>query len=68
LLVLAACRQAQALARVDLTPAEVSSDLKAVLEKGRLTAAGPAGRTDGFLGNPKVRIGLPATWKTPRND
>jgi len=44
LLVLAACRQAQALTRSDQTPAEAGSGLKTVLEKGRLTAIGPAGQ------------------------
>lgn len=51
--------QAQALSLGDLTNAEASNGLKTALEKGALAAVALLGRTDGFLGNPKVRIPLP---------
>lgn len=59
LLVLATYRQAHALSLGDLTNAEASNGLKTALEKGALMAVSLLGRPDGFLGNPKVRIGLP---------
>ena len=52
-------RQAQALSLSDLTNAEASSGLKTALEKGALSAIGLLGKTDGFLGNPLVKIPLP---------
>ena len=61
-LVLATYQQAYALAVSDLagvTNLEASSGLKTALEKGALAAVALLGRTDGFLGNPKVRIPLP---------
>lgn len=51
--------QAHALTLGDLSNAEVSQGLKTALEKGALAAVTLLGRTDGFLGNEKVRIGLP---------
>jgi hypothetical protein len=51
--------QAQALSLGDLTNAEASQGLKAALEKGALSAVGLLGKTDGFLGNDRVRIPLP---------
>jgi len=51
--------QAHALSLADLTNAEASQGLKAALEKGALAAVGILGKTDGFLGNDKVRIPLP---------
>lgn len=51
--------QAHALSLGDLTSAEASQGLKAALEKGALAAIGILGKTDGFLGNDKVRIPLP---------
>ena len=51
--------QAQALSLSDLTNAEASSGLKTALEKGALSAIGLLGKTDGFLGNPLVKIPLP---------
>lgn len=51
--------QAQALSLSDLTNAEASSGLKMALEKGALSAIGLLGKTDGFLGNPLVKIPLP---------
>ena len=59
LLVLATYRQAHALSLGDLTNAEAGTGLKTALEKGALAAISMLGRPDGFLGNPKVRIGLP---------
>ena len=59
LLVLATYRQAHALSLGDLSPAEAGSGLKTALEKGALMAVALLGKPDGFLGNPKVRIGLP---------
>ena len=59
LLVLATYRQAHALSLGDLTQAEAGTGLKTALEKGALAAISLLGRPDGFLGNPKVRIGLP---------
>lgn len=58
LLVLATYRQAHALSLGDLTNAEAGNGLKTALEKGALTAIALLGKPDGFLGNPKVRIGL----------
>lgn len=61
-LILATYRQAQALSVSDLagvSNADASTGLKAALEKGAIAAVGLLGKTDGFLGNPKVRIPLP---------
>lgn len=59
LLILATYRQAHALSLADLSNAEASGGLKTALEKGALAAVALLGKTDGFLGNPKVRIPLP---------
>lgn len=58
-LLLAAHTRAQALSLGDLTNAEASSGLKTALEKGALAAVSLLGKSDGFLGNDKVRIPLP---------
>ena len=61
-LILAAHQQAQAISLGDLsgiTNQEAGSGLKTALEKGALAAVALLGQTDGFLGNPKVRIPLP---------
>lgn len=58
-LVMAAYQQAHAVSLGDLTEGEASQGLKQALEKGALAAVGLLGKTDGFLGNPKVRIPLP---------
>ena len=60
-LLLAATRQAQALSLGDMTNADASSGLKAALGQGAQAAVALLGRPDGFLGNPKVRIGLPGS-------
>jgi hypothetical protein len=51
--------RALALSLSDLTNAEASSGLKKALESGALAAVALLGKTDGFLGNDKVRIPLP---------
>jgi hypothetical protein len=43
----------------DLTKADATSGIKAALQRGAEVAVGQLGQTDGFLGNPKVRIPLP---------
>lgn len=58
-LTLAAWEQAHALTLNDLTNAEASQGLKTALEQGAVAAVNLLGKTDGFLGNPKVRIPLP---------
>ena len=52
-------QQARALTLDDLTNAQASQGLKVALEKGALAAVSLLGKTDGFLGNDKVRIPLP---------
>lgn len=52
-------QRAHALSIDDLTNTEASQGLKAALEKSALAAVSLLGRTDGFLGNEKVRIPLP---------
>jgi hypothetical protein len=42
-----------------LTETDAASGIRAALERGATAAVGLLGRTDGFLGNPKVRIPLP---------
>lgn len=44
----------------ELSSAEANQGLKAALEKGATVAVDLLGRADGFLGNPRVRIPLPA--------
>ena len=50
---------AHALGLADLTSADASQGVKVAKKKGALAAVGVLGKTDGFLGNPKVRIPLP---------
>ena len=62
LLIVAGYKRAYALSLGDLagiSNAEAGAGLKTALEKGALAATALLGRTDGFLGNPKVRIPLP---------
>jgi len=59
LLVLAVHEQARALSLSDLTNQDATQGIKVALEKGALAAVALLGKTDGFLGNPKVRIPLP---------
>jgi Protein of unknown function (DUF4197) len=58
-LISATYQHAHALSLGDLTNADASAGVKAALEKGALAAIGLLGKTDGFLGNEKVRIALP---------
>ena len=58
-LLCATAQHAWALSLGDLTNADASSGLKAALTQGAQAAVSLLGRNDGFLGNPKVRIGLP---------
>jgi hypothetical protein len=49
-----------ALAQLErITSREATSGLKAALEKGSQAAVATLGRTDGFFGNPQVKIPLP---------
>ncbi len=57
--ILVAQVRAHALSLGDLSNVEASQGLKAALEKGALVAVSLLGKTDGFLGNGKVRIPLP---------
>lgn len=59
LLVLASWQQAHALTIGKISNAQATQGLKAALEKGAVAAVGLLGRSDGFLGHPKVRIELP---------
>lgn len=52
--------RAQALSWADLSNTDASRGLKTALERGAQTAVSLLGRPDGFLGNEKVRIPLPA--------
>ena len=45
---------------LELSQAEASAGVKAALDRGADAAVSLLGRPDGFLGNPKVRIPLPA--------
>ncbi len=42
---------------------EAATGIRAALERGAVAAVGLLGRTDGFLGNPSVRIELPGALK-----
>ncbi len=46
-------------AAAGLTETDAASGVRAALERGATVAVSMLGRTDGFLGNPKVRIPLP---------
>jgi Protein of unknown function (DUF4197) len=48
-----------ALAADVLSQTDAAAGIRAALERGAVAAVGLLGRTDGFLGNPKVRIPLP---------
>jgi hypothetical protein len=58
-LIMLAQQRAYALSIDDLSNAEASQGLKIALEKGAIAAVSLLGKTDGFLGNEKVRIPLP---------
>lgn len=59
LLLLAAHQRALAVSLSQLSNADAASGVKAALARGAEVAVDMLGRTDGFLGNPQVRIGLP---------
>lgn len=42
-----------------LSESDAAAGIRAAIERGAVAAVGLLGRTDGFLGNPKVRIPLP---------
>lgn len=46
-----------------ITSREAAAGLKAALEKGSIAAVASLGRTDGFFGNPQVRIPLPESMQ-----
>lgn len=46
-------------ARAALTESDAAAAIRQALERGALAAVSLLGKTDGFLGNPKVRIPLP---------
>jgi hypothetical protein len=46
-------------AAIEISETDAASGVRAALERGAVAAVGLLGRTDGFLGNPKVRIPLP---------
>ncbi|MES2880411.1 MAG: DUF4197 domain-containing protein [Pseudomonadota bacterium] len=58
-LILLVQQQAHAFSIDDLSNKEASQGLKAALERGAVAAVSSLGKTDGFLGNEKVRIPLP---------
>jgi len=45
---------------VSITETDAASGIRVALERGAVAAVGLLGKTDGFLGNPKVRIPLPS--------
>lgn len=59
LFALTALQRAHAISIGDLSNAEASQGLKTALERSALAAVSLLGKTDGFLGNDKVRIPLP---------
>ena len=58
--ILLAQQRAQAFSLDELSNKDATQGLKIALEKGALAAVSLLGKTDGFLGNEKVRIPLPA--------
>ena len=46
-----------------LSEGDAASGIRAALERGAESAVGLLGKTDGFLGNPKVKIPLPGVLK-----
>ncbi len=47
----------------NLSETDAASGVRVALERGALAAVGLLGKTDGFMGNPKVRIPLPGFLK-----
>ena len=54
---------ASALGLSDLSSADASAGVRAALERGSAVAVAKLGVTDGFFGNPQVKIGLPGALK-----
>jgi hypothetical protein len=50
-----------------ITSREAAAALKAALEKGSTSAVARLGRTDGFFGNPQVKIALPDSMQRTEN-
>lgn len=50
-------------ARAGLSEVDAAAGVRAALERGALAAVSLLGKTDGFLGNPQVRIPLPGFLK-----
>ena len=63
LLAFAACGLSHAAGLDQITSREAASGLRAALEKGSSAAVASLGRTDGFFGNPNVRIPLPESMQ-----
>jgi hypothetical protein len=61
LLLLVISCQAWAVGLADLTDKDASGGLREALVQGASKAVGQLGTDGGFLNNPKVKIGLPAT-------
>ncbi|MCW7539115.1 DUF4197 domain-containing protein [Aquabacterium sp. A7-Y] len=57
----------KAVSLASLSEGEATAGLRAALERGALAAVSLLGRTDGFLGNPKVRIELPQKLQEAAN-
>ena len=52
-----------AVAQAGLSEVDAASGVRVALERGALAAVALLGKTDGFLGNPQVRIPLPGFLK-----
>ena len=66
--VFALVRAASAHAQLEsITSREATAALKAALEKGSTAAVANLGRTDGFFGNPQVKIPLPESMQRTEN-
>ncbi|MDO4904672.1 MAG: DUF4197 domain-containing protein [Lautropia sp.] len=62
----AASQPVQALDLSSLTQADASTALKTTLQKGADAAVSSLGQTNGFLGNPEVKIPLPESMQKAR--
>jgi hypothetical protein len=59
----AAVSSLQAANSASLTPQETASGINAAITRGAEFAVDQLGQEDGFMGNPKVRIGLPESFR-----
>ena len=64
---LTAFGSASAVSIDQLTSADASAGLKAALDQGVTSAVASLGKTDGFWGNPKVKIPLPDNLQRTKN-